>query len=486
MTSYPRTLAIGLIAFSVATASCTAQDQPAQDRQQKEQSEQAAQKLQADAGAGAKTGHYQPPNTAVPGGKLAGNAAIQLVEVAGGFVDPIHVASPKDGTGRLFVCERPGVIRIINKQGKVLDEPFFDNVQNTFFQFLECGLYCIEFHPKFKENGLFYVSYADMWFNSSTFIVEYKVSADPNKADMSSARPIMRIDFPYVNHHGGKIVFGPDGYLYVGVGDGGWEGDVLDIGQNLGSWMGKMLRIDVNVADRKNQRYTVPETNPFAKASEPQLMVLFGKSELEFSRIKQHSKSEIWAYGIRNPWTFSFDRKTGDLWIADIGQNHWEEIHFQPANSKGAENYGWPLMCGTHPFPLEKEQSGEKWDRVGLMPVAEYSHATDGICVIGLGVYRGKEFPSLDGIYFAGDWGSGRVWGIQREKGGKWQMQELLNTSLNLTAGGEDEQGNLYVCNATTQYGAWNPYDSPRGSVWKLVAKDKAPSGAKTAPLDQK
>ena len=182
-----------------------------------------------------------------PGGKLPGNVKVQLVEVAGGFVDPVDIASPKDGTGRLFVCERPGVIKII-KNGKVLDEPFYDNKPNTAFQFLECGLYDVEFHPNFKENGLLYISYADMWFNGATFIVEYKVAGgDPNKVDMASARPIMRIDFPYANHHGGKIAFGPDGYLYVGVGDGGWEGDVLDVGPDLSTWMGKMLRIDVNV-----------------------------------------------------------------------------------------------------------------------------------------------------------------------------------------------------------------------------------------------
>ena len=426
-------------------------------------------------------------NTARPGGKLPKDVKVQLVEVAGGFVDPVHVASPKDGSGRLFVCERPGVIRIIDKNGKVMDEPFYDNKANTFFQFLECGLYCVEFHPRFKENGLLYISYADMWFNSSTMIVEYKVDAnDRNKVDMGSARPIMRIDFPYVNHHGGKIAFGPDGLLYIGVGDGGWEGDVLDVGQDLSTWLGKMLRVDVNVPDRKMQRYTIPASNPWAMAAEPQLMVLFGKSELEFSRIKQRSKPEIFAYGIRNPWTFSFDRKSGDLWIADIGQNHWEEIHVINAGSKGGENFGWPLMNGTHPFPLEKEKSGEPWSPVGIMPIAEYNHATDGICVIGVGVYRGKDYPNMDGVYFTGDWGSGRLWGVAKDSGGKWQMQELLNTSLNLTSGGEDEAGNLYICNATSQYGAWNPFDSERGSVWKLVAADKVPSGAKTAPTDQK
>ena len=424
-------------------------------------------------------------NTAHPGGKLPGNPAIQLVEVAGGFVDPIHVASPKDGTGRLFVCERPGIIKIIDKNGKVLDEPFFNNLANTSFQFLENGLYCIEFDPKFKENGLFYVSYADMWFNGATFIVQYKVSAtDPNKADMNSAKPILRIDFPYCNHHGGKIAFGPDGFLYIGVGDGGWEGDVLNTGQDISTWMGKMLRIDVH--DTGKQRYTVPDSNPFAHASDPQLMVLFGKSELEFSKIKQRSKPEIWAYGLRNPWTFSFDRKTGDLYMADVGQNTWEEVDYQPASSKGGENYGWSFMDGTHPFPIEKEQTGEKTPVVGVLPVAEYSHADAGICIAGIGIYRGKDYPSLDGVYFFGDWGTGRVWGLERDQAGKWQMQELLHTSLNITSGNEDEDGNLYVTNAASQYGTWNPFDSTRGSVWRIVAADKTKSGDKTAPLAKK
>jgi len=413
-----------------------------------------------------------------PGGKLPGDVKVHLVKVAGDFVDPIHVASAKDGTGRLFVCERPGRIKIIGKNGKVMDEPFYDNMANTAFQFLECGLYCVEFHPKFKENGLLYVSYADMWFNGATFIVEYKVAGgDPNKVDMSTARPIMRIDFPYANHHGGKIAFGPDGYLYVGVGDGGWEGDVRDAGPDLSTWMGKMLRIDVNV----KKGYAVPESNPYATASDPKLMVLFGVSELEFSKIKQRSKPEIWASGIRNPWTFSFDSKTGDLYIADIGQNIWEEIDVQPAASKGGEDYGWNKMCGVHPFPIEKEKG--KWVPTGVLPVAEYSHEKDGICVIGAGVYRGDEFPSLDGVYFVGDWGSGRLWGLKRNDAGKWQLQQVLHTKLHFTSGGEDEQGNLYITDAASQYGVWNPFDQARGAVWKVVAADKVPAGATTAPL---
>jgi glucose/arabinose dehydrogenase len=290
----------------------------------------------------------------------------------------------------------------------------------------------------------------------------------------------MRLDFPYCNHHGGKMVFGPDGFLYVGVGDGGWEGDVLSTGQDLSTHMGKMLRIDVNA--KAPQRYTVPASNPFFGAADPQLMVLFGKSELEFSKIKQKSKPEIWAYGLRNPWTFSFDRKTGDMFIADVGQNQWEEIDFQPAASKGGENYGWSMMCGTHPFPIEKELAGEKTPVVGVLPVAEYSHAKDGICVIGMGIYRGQDYPSLDGTYFLGDWGSGKLWGLKRDEANKWQMQELLHTGLNFSSGGEDEAGNIYITNAASQYGAWNPFDSARGSVWKLVAADKVPANAKTAP----
>ena len=364
-------------------------------------------------------------------------------------------------------------------------EPFLDlfsgNAHKVFFQFLECGLYDIDFHPNFKQNGLVYVSYADMWFNGATMIVQYKISEDdPNKADVESARPIMKIDFPYANHHGGKAAFGPDGYLYVGVGDGGWEGDVLDVGPYLGTWLGKMLRIKVH--EKGYPTYSVPADNPFAAGSMPMQMLLFGVTEQRFSEIKQHAKPEIWAFGIRNPWTFSFDRKTGDLYIADIGQNHWEEINFQPASSKGGEHYGWNYMCGVHPFPLEKEQRGEAWPVVGTLPIAEYPHKAGNNCVIGFGVYRGSAYPGLDGVYFTGDWGSGRVWGLKRDGARKWQMEELLDTTLFFTSGGEDAQGNIYVTSAGSQYGVWNPFDSPRGSVWKIVPADKVPTGAKTAP----
>jgi len=168
--------------------------------------------------------------------------------------------------------------------------------------------------------------------------------------------------------------------------------------------------------------------------------------------------------------------------MADVGQNTWELVLFQPASSKGGENYGWSAREGTHPFPIEKEQSGEKAPNIGVMPIAEYAHATDGICIAGLGIYRGSEYPSLDGVYFFGDWGSGRVWGVKRDDSGKWLMQELLHTALNITSGNSDETGQIFVTNATSQYGAWNPYESAKGSVWKLVSADKVSTGAKTAP----
>jgi glucose/arabinose dehydrogenase len=402
--------------------------------------------------------------------------------VADGLVDPVHVSAPNGGSGRLFVCERPGVVQII-KDGKALKKPFLDLKDKTLSSFLEEGLYCLEFHPKFKENGLFYVSYADLWFNGATLVTEYRVSKDdPNKADMDSARVVMHIDFPYCNHHGGKIAFGPDGYLYVGVGDGGWEGDVISAGQDLHTWLGKMLRIDVN-SRTPDRPYNIPASNPFITL--PQQMTLFGVSELAFSKIHPKAKPEIWAYGLRNPWTFSFDRQTGDLYIADIGQNHWEEIDFQPASSKGGENYGWKLMGGSHPFPIELEKGAP---RIGVLPIAEYSHVDQGICVIGLGVYRGKAYPSLDGVYFASDWGSGKVWGMKRDAAGKWQMQELLDldTPLRPTGGGEDPEGNLYVTHATANYGGpVDPYTSERGALWKIVAADKVPAGATVAPLQK-
>lgn len=417
---------------------------------------------------------------ALPGGKLPSNVAIQLVKIADDLVDPVSVASSPDGTGRLFVCERPGVIQIINPDGSKPRRPFLDIKDKTLSSFLEEGLFSMAFHPKFKENGKFYICYSDLWFNGASLITEYKVSEkDGNRADPDSARVIMQVDFPYCNHHGGQIAFGPDGYLYIGVGDGGWEGDVISAGQDLHTWLGKMLRIDVDKST-PDRAYSIPADNPFLTPL--QQMTLFGVSELQFSQIRPKAKPEIWAYGLRNPWTFSFDPKTGDLFIADVGQNHWEEINMQPASSKGGENYGWKFMCGSHTFPIETEATNP---RVGILPIAEYSHVDQGICVVNIGVYRGKAYPALDGVYFCADWGSGKIWGLKQD-GGKWQMQELLDldTPLRPTGSGQDQEGNLYLTHATANYGGpVDPYTSERGALWKVVAADRVPEGAVTAPL---
>ena len=430
-----------------------------------------------------------------PGGKLPGNVAIKLVQVADDLVDPVSVAGVPDGSGRLFVCERPGVIQVV-KDGKKLNKPFLDIKDKTISSFLELGLFSVAFHPKYKENGRVFFCYSDLWFNGASMIAECKASkSNPDRADMESIKVLMQLDFPYCNHHGGQIAFGPEGCLYIGVGDGGWEGDVISAGQDLHTHMGKMLRIDVDHTT-PDRNYSVPKDNPFLTL--PQQMTLFGVTELAFSKIHPKARPEIWAYGLRNPWTFSFDAKTGDLWIADIGQNHWEEINMQPAGSKGGENYGWKFMCGSKVFPqvevknpdgTSKLVDGPGTARVGILPVAEYSHVDQGICVINIGVSRNKAYPSLEGTYFCADWGSGKVWGIKKDDAGKYQMQELLDldTPLRPTGSGFDEDGNLYLTHATANYGGpVDPYTSERGALWKLVAADKVPEGAKVAPLQAK
>lgn len=432
---------------------------------------------------------------AQPGGKLPGNVAIQLVKVEGDLVEPVSVAAPNDGSGRVFIIERPGVIQVI-KDGKRLKKPFLDLKDKTISSFLELGMFSMAFHPEFKTNGKVYICYADLWFNGASMVTEFKVKKNnPDQLDPDSAKVIMQIDFPYCNHHGGQIAFGPDGYLYVGVGDGGWEGDVIDAGQDKSTWLGKMLRIDVNKSSG-DRAYDVPKDNPLITPL--QQMTLFGVSEEAFSKVHPRAKSEIWAYGLRNPWTFSFDSKTGDLYIADIGQNHWEEIDFQPANSKGGENYGWKMMCGSHPFPmiLKKNPDGTEtavdpgtdYPKVGVLPIAEYSHVDQGICVINLGVSRNAAYPQLEGTYFVGDWGSGKVWGMQKVDG-KWVMQEMLDLAdgMRITGSGIGPDGTIYVAQGTAGYGGKvDPYQEERGAVWKIVPADKVPAGAVTAPVAKK
>lgn len=429
---------------------------------------------------------------------LPGNPKIALVKIADGFNDPTNVANAGDGSGRLFVVERVGRIRIVSKDGKVQKDPFLDltniNPLGSDVQtgFVEQGLYAVAFHPKFKQNGYFYVHYSSLPFNGAGVVVRFQVDpASPNvmtpERTNKTAKVILRMERPYYNHNGGQIEFGPDGYLYIASGDGGWEGDPYGSGQDLTVLFGKMLRIDVNTEDDDVIAYKIPPTNPFVQARKERLMVLFGVSELEFSKIKPRARPEIWAYGLRNPYEFSFDLKTGDLYMADVGQNHWEEIDYQPAASKGGENYGWNFNMGSWCFPMTGPD--DKCPQVGLLPAAEYPHEVPypgaaplkdghGCSIEGLGV---ANYGGMKGVYLVGDWCSGRVFGMGWD-GSKWQLQEMMHTNLQFTAGGYDEQGFVYAVNCNCFYTSdKGPMANPPGALWKIVAADQVPAGAETA-----
>ncbi len=345
------------------------------------------------------------------------SAAVQLVEVASGFDRPLGLAIPHDSSGRLFVVQQSGRIRII-ENGGYKDPPFLDltdAISPEVFSggYTERGLLGMAFHPNFAENGLFFVNYTNR--NGNTLVVRYNVMADdPDQADPTSAVTLLTVTQPYANHNGGHLAFGPDGYLYIGLGDGGSGGDPQGNGQNRTALLGKMLRIDVDNGDP----YGIPEDNPFV--SDPAY------------------RPEIWALGFRNPWRYSFDRATGDLYIADVGQGDWEEVNFQTADSAGGENYGWNIFEGNHPF----EGSGDRTSFV--MPIAEYSHG-EGISITGGYVYRGEAIPDLQGAYLYGDWGSGRIWAAYRDESGAWQSSEFMQTGHSISSFGEDEQSELYL-----------------------------------------
>jgi cytochrome c(L) len=433
-----------------------------------------------------------------PGGRLPGNPKVALVKVAEGFYDPTNVGAPKDGTGRLFVTERVGRVKIVHKDGKVQEQPFLDltkiNPLGSDVQtgFVEQGLYSIAFHPRFRENGYFYVHYASLPFNGDGVIVRFQV--DPKSPNVmtpertnQTAKVILRIEQPYYNHNGGQIEFGPDGYLYIGSGDGGWEGDPYEAGQDLNTLLGKILRIDVNTEDNDKVPYKIPPTNPFADASRERLMQLFGISEADFAKIKTRVRPEIWAYGSRNPYEFSFDPKAGHLFIADVGQNHWEEIHFQRADSKGGDNYGWNRMQGSWCHPMTGPN--DKCPQVGVLPAGEYPHEVPypgaaplkeghGCSIEGLGV---ANYGGMNGVYLVGDWCTGRLFGLGWD-GSKWQLQELLHTNLQFTAGGNGEDGYVYAVNCNCFYTAdRGPLGNPPGALWRIVPASEVKPGQETA-----
>lgn len=290
------------------------------------------------------------PQVARPGNNLPGNPQIELELVAEGLIDPINVASA--GDGRLFIVERVGRVRILDGNGQLLEEPFLDVQDTVMTGFLEQGLLGLAFHPNYAENGRFFVNYTDGRTNGDQWVVEYQVSGDDaNLADPESARVLLTIEEPYRNHNGGTIHFGPDGYLYIAVGDGGLAADPYENAQDISNLLGTILRIDV---DTKNgtQGYGIPEGNPFSEAGVQAAVE-------DAARYPPDARPEIWAYGLRNPWQFSFDSETGEVYIADVGQSALEEVNV--VSSGDTEDTPWRERCASRPKPRRVRRETTAW-----------------------------------------------------------------------------------------------------------------------------
>ncbi|HYC32471.1 MAG TPA: PQQ-dependent sugar dehydrogenase [Gemmatimonadales bacterium] len=337
-----------------------------------------------------------------------------LQEVAGGLAFPLYLTSPP-GDGRLFIVEKGGRIRVV-KDGALLSAPFLD-LSARVSTGREQGLLGLAFPPDYGTTGRFFVHYTDP--AGDTRVSSFQVSADPDVADPATESVVLAVDQPFDNHNGGQLAFGPDGYLYVALGDGGGSNDPLATGQSFGDLLGSILRID----PRGGTPYVVPADNPFVGV--------------------EGASPEVWSYGLRNPWRFGFDRATGDLYIGDVGQSQWEELDYASALDGAGRglNYGWSLMEGAHCL------TGDGCDRSGLvLPVIEYGHGS-GCSVTGGYVYRGSAIPALQGHYFYADFCSGFVRSFRLEGG--VVVEEADWPSLRPGGGvpsfGEDSAGELYV-----------------------------------------
>lgn len=336
-----------------------------------------------------------------------------LEKVGEGFTLPLFLTHAGDGSGRIFVVEKGGTIALLEngRRGAV----FLDIQDRLRASGYEQGLLGLAFHPDYAQNGYFYVNYTNR--QGHTVVERYSVSqSDPNRADPNSAKRILLIEQPYANHNGGMIAFGPDGFLYIGMGDGGSANDPLGAGQNTRTLLGKILRIDVDNGDP----YAIPAGNPYADGRE--------------------GLAEVWSIGWRNPWRFSFDRLTGDKYIADVGQNRIEEVHIERRGAPGGLNYGWNIMEGSQCFT---PRSGCNQNGLQL-PIAEYDHSK-GISITGGYVYRGSAFPRMQGVYFFADFGSTRIWALRETSANRWEQTEIMSARFPVSSFGEDEAGELYV-----------------------------------------
>lgn len=355
---------------------------------------------------------------------LSAQFEVELLPFADGFNLPVDIQH--HGTEDLYIVEKRGMIKIVNAAGEVNETDFLNIRSIVRSNGNEQGLLGLEFHPNYNENGRFFVNYTRQT-DGATVISSFQVSEDPAIADPASEEVIMVIGQTFSNHNGGDLAFGPDGYLYIGTGDGGSGGDPNDAGQNPMDFLGKMLRIDVDC----DQPYCIPADNPFAD--------------------DDFTLDEIWATGLRNPWRYSFDRQTGDLWIADVGQNAREEIDFQAADSKGGENYGWRCYEGDAEFNLSGCNQSDY-----VFPIYDYLHDSgDGCSVTGGYVYRGAEYPFMDGYYIYGDFCTGNIWALNQE-GSNNLVASYFGGEVG--AFGEDANGELYMA----AYG--------RGEILKIEA----------------
>jgi glucose/arabinose dehydrogenase len=348
---------------------------------------------------------------------------LELQKIVSDLSRPVYLTHAGDGSGRLFIVEQPGRI-LVHHNGTLLSMPFLDIRSKVSFGG-ERGLLSVAFHPKYASNGRFFVNYTRNENGLKTFISEFRVSqANLNSADPTE-KVLLTIDQPFSNHNGGLNKFGPDGFLYIGLGDGGAAGDPQDHGQRLDTLLGKILRIDVD----QGSSYTIPADNPFVHQRE--------------------KRAEIWAYGLRNPWRYSFDRCTGKLFLGDVGQNKYEEIDLI---EKG-KNYGWRMMEGSHCF-----NPPDGCARADLeLPIAEYDHSS-GCSVTGGYVYRGKQYPNLVGRYLFGDYCGGQMWALSQDENGAWKMSILPAAGFSISSFGEDQEGEMYL----VDYG---------GSVYRVTAK---------------
>jgi glucose/arabinose dehydrogenase len=334
---------------------------------------------------------------------------------------PIGIANAGDGSGRLFVLEQAGLVRVVAADGSLLARPFVD-LSDRIISGGERGLLGIAFHPNFRANRRLFVHYSRAG-DGATVVSELRADAARETAAPDSERVLLTQSQPFPNHNGGQLAFGPDGYLYLGLGDGGSGGDPFDNGQNTGVLLGKILRLDVDAPPSDGRAYAIPEDNPFA----PQGVRPGG------------GLPEVWAYGLRNPWQFSFDAEGGDLYIADVGQSAWEEVNRQPGDSRGGENYGWDVMEGRHCYePADCDQAGY------VKPIAEYAHEGGRCSVTGGHVYRGTRQPELVGVYVFGDYCSGELLTLQVDEGTR-TPKVVTESDLRITAFGTDEDGEIYV-----------------------------------------